>query len=293
MKKTILFVIAILLSINLSAQESITLSLEEAIDYAIENSYSAINASRDIEAAKKKKWETTTIGLPQISATIDYQNWIKQQVSLIPAKFFGGVEGEFTEVAFGTKQNMSATATLNQLIFDGSYLVGLQSAKTYLQISENAKEKTDLGIREAVINAYGNVLLSEESILILEKNVVTLEKNLKETNQIYLNGLTYYRTFKEWKPMVGYTIKIGSKNAKESDVKWQIIDKGVFTVVKITIKPYITSKIPKLLYPFYHYAIIRPKLKSYLKAVLKGLEYYLTHKKPVPRNEFGNHSWFT
>jgi len=190
MKKTILLVIGILLGINLNAQEKISLSLKEAIDYALENSYSAINASRDIEAAKKKKWETTTIGLPQISATVDYQNWIKQQVSLIPAEFFGGLEGEFAEVAFGTKHNMNATATLNQLIFDGYYLVGLQSAKTYLQISENAKEKTDLGIREAVINAYGNVLLSEESILILEKNVVTLEKNLKETNQIYLNGLT-------------------------------------------------------------------------------------------------------
>jgi outer membrane protein TolC len=190
MKKTILLVIGILLGINLNAQEKISLSLKEAIDYALENSYSAINASRDIDAAKKKKWETTTIGLPQISATVDYQNWIKQQVSLIPAEFFGGLEGEFAEVAFGTKHNMNATATLNQLIFDGSYLVGLQSAKTYLQISENAKEKTDLGIREAVINAYGNVLLSEESILILEKNVVTLEKNLKETNQIYLNGLT-------------------------------------------------------------------------------------------------------
>ncbi|MEX1382940.1 TolC family protein [Lutibacter sp.] len=190
MKKSILIIFALLLNINLNAQESITLSLEEAINYAIENSYSAINASRDIEAAKKKKWETTTIGLPQVSATIEYQNWIKQQVSLIPAEFFGGVEGEFAEVAFGTKQNMNATATLNQLIFDGSYLVGLQSAKVYLQISENAKEKTELGIREAVINAYGNVLLSEESILILEKNIATLEKNLKETKQIYLNGFT-------------------------------------------------------------------------------------------------------
>jgi len=79
--------------------------------------------------AEKKKWETTTIGLPQISATVDYQNWIKQQVSLIPAEFFGGNEGEFAEVEFGTKHSLNATATLRQLIFDGSYLVGLQSAK--------------------------------------------------------------------------------------------------------------------------------------------------------------------
>lgn len=188
MRKILLLFIGILLSVSIEAQESISLSLDQAIDYALENSYAAINATRDIDAAKKKKWETTTIGLPQISAKIDYQNWIKQQVSLIPAEFFGGIEGEFAEIAFGTKQSMNATATLKQLIFDGSYLVGLQSAKTYLKISKNAKEKTELGIREAVINAYGNVLLSEESMLILEKNIQSLEKTLNDTNQIYLNG---------------------------------------------------------------------------------------------------------
>jgi len=188
MKKILLLFSGILFSVSIEAQESISLSLDQAIDYALENSYAAINATRDIDAAKKKKWETTTIGLPQISAKIDYQNWIKQQVSLIPAEFFGGIEGEFAEIAFGTKQSMNATATLKQLIFDGSYLVGLQSAKTYLKISKNAKEKTELGIREAVINAYGNVLLSEESMLILEKNIQSLEKTLNDTNQIYLNG---------------------------------------------------------------------------------------------------------
>ena len=188
MRKILLLFSGILLSASIQAQENISLSLDQAIDYALVNSYAAINATRDIDAAKKKKWETTTIGLPQISAKIDYQNWIKQQVSLIPAEFFGGNEGEFAEIAFGTKQSMNATATLNQLISDGSYLVGLQSAKTYLKISENAKEKTELGIREAVINAYGNVLLSEESMLILEKNIHSLEKTLNDTNQIYLNG---------------------------------------------------------------------------------------------------------
>ncbi|MDO9137406.1 MAG: TolC family protein [Lutibacter sp.] len=188
MKKSIILFIGLLLSFHINGQEISSLSLQQAIDYALKNSYATINADRDVDIAKKKKWETTTIGLPEINAKIDYQNWIKQQVSLLPAEFFGGNPGEFEEISFGTKHNMNATATLNQLIFDGSYLVGLQSAKTYLKISENAKEKTELGIREAVINAYGNVLLSEESISIIEKNIKTLEKNLNETNQIFLNG---------------------------------------------------------------------------------------------------------
>ena len=73
------------------------------------------------------------------------------------------------KLLFGTKQTMNATATLNQIIFDGSYLVGLQSAKVFLEISKNAKEKTDLEVRKAVINAYGNVLLAEESVRYLEQ----------------------------------------------------------------------------------------------------------------------------
>ena len=190
MRKTLILITCLFASaIGVSQEQPTSFTLQEAIDYALENNRQAKNAARDIEAAKKQKWETTATGLPQLSANASYQNNLKQQVSLVPAEFFGGQEGDFAEVVFGTKQNVNATATLNQLIFDGSYLVGLQSAKVFLEISKNAKEKTDLEVRKNVINAYGNVLLSEESVLILEKNIEVLEKNLYETTKIYENGL--------------------------------------------------------------------------------------------------------
>ena len=136
MKNIHYIIIFLFTTISFSQEIPESLSLQEAIDFALENNRTAKNAQRDIEAAKQQKWETIASGLPQISASIDYNNWLKQQVSLIPAEFFGGNPGEFAEVAFGTKQTMNATATLNQKIFDGSYLVGLQSAKVYLQISQ-------------------------------------------------------------------------------------------------------------------------------------------------------------
>lgn len=170
-------------------KKSYSFTLDEAITHALENNYTAINASRDIDAAKKKKWETTTIGLPQVNANVNYQNNFVLQKSVVPAEFFGGNPGEFEEIEFGTKHNMTANATLSQLIFDGSYLVGLQSAKVYLEISQNAKEKTDLEIRSVVINAYGNVLLARESAKVLEENKTSLAKTLFETNETYKNGL--------------------------------------------------------------------------------------------------------
>ena len=190
MQNKLIIILSLLISIAGFSQENTKiLSLQEAIDYALENNRTSKNAARDIEAAEKQKWETTATGLPQISAEIGYQNWLKQQVSLIPAEVFGGNPGDFAEVEFGTKQSMNASAKIEQLLFDGSYLVGLQSAKVYLEISENAKEKTDLEVRKAVINAYGNVLLAEESVKILERNVSVLQKNLDETTKIYENGL--------------------------------------------------------------------------------------------------------
>jgi len=170
-------------------KKSFSFSLEQAISHALTNNYSVINAGRDIEASKEKKWETTAAGLPQINAGLDFTDNFVLQKSVVPGEFFGGAPGTYAEVAFGTKYNMVAHSTLSQLIFDGSYIVALQASKTYLKYYQNAKHKTDVEIKEAVINSYGNVLLAQESIAILEKNKVTLEKTLSDTKATFQNGL--------------------------------------------------------------------------------------------------------
>ncbi len=185
----ILIIFLLLSGLSLQAQDKKSFSLEEAIVFALDNNSTAINARRDIAIAIKQKWETTASGLPQINGVIDYQNQLKQPTSFIPSEFFGGDPGTFTPVVFGTAQNVSATATLTQLIFDGSYLVGLQAARAFLDFSENANEKTQLEIRKGVINAYGSVLITRENITILNSNIATVKKNLDETRIIFENGL--------------------------------------------------------------------------------------------------------
>jgi outer membrane protein len=213
-----IFAVLLLLPVLLKAQEqpqAYAFTLKEAIDHAIQYNYSAINANRDVEAAKKKKWETTTIGLPQINGNVSYQDNFRLQQSLIPAEFFGGQPGEFIPVAFGTKHNMNAVVTLSQLIFDGSYLVGLQSAKTYLKISENAKVKTNRELREIVTTTYGNVLLADESIFIFNRNKAALEKTLSDTREIYKNG------FAEEESVEQLQITLASVNSALENVKRQ------------------------------------------------------------------------
>ncbi|MBW2938571.1 TolC family protein [Aureisphaera sp. CAU 1614] len=189
-KKLTLIIFVFYSVIAFSQEKTYSFSLEEAVTFALDSNYTALNAKRDIAKAIKKKWETTATGLPQINGNVSYNNNLKQPVSLIPSEFFGGEPGTFSPVVFGTKQSANAVATLEQLIFDGSYLVGLQAAKAFLDYSENANEKTQLEVRKGVINAYGSVLLAEELVAIFRKNKENLEKNLFETQKIYENGLT-------------------------------------------------------------------------------------------------------
>ncbi len=164
-------------------------TLQEAITFALENNYKAINADRDIIDAQKQKWQTIADGLPQVTANASYQNQLIQPVSLLPGEIAGGDPGTFIPLILGLPQTANVSATLSQQIFDGSYIVGVQAAKTFISYSANNKEKTALEVRRAVVEAYGNVLLARASVKIFEKNIETLQKNLFETRKIFENGL--------------------------------------------------------------------------------------------------------
>lgn len=187
----ILFILIFTLPIQGQEQEpvqSYSLTLEEAIALGLQKNYTSRIASKEVEKTIKQRWEIIAQGLPQLSANVDYQNLLERPVTLLPAELAGGEPGTFVPVRFGTQHSLAGTATLNQLIFDGSYIVGVQSAKTLLAISKNAKTKTDLSVKEAIISAYGNVLLAEKSVMILEKNVGSLDKNYRDTQKIFENG---------------------------------------------------------------------------------------------------------
>jgi len=191
MKKFLILVLFGLYLAPVQAQtKSYTLSLEQAIVLAQDSSYASVNARREMTRALKKKWETTATGLPQINGSVSYNNNIKQSVTLIPGEITGGAPGSFTPVVFGTEQNATAQATLEQLIFDGSYLVGLQAAKTFSDFSKNAYDKTQIEVEKSVVNAYGSALMAQALVSVFDNNYKTLNKSYEELAIVYANGLT-------------------------------------------------------------------------------------------------------
>ena len=239
-----------------SQNETLVFSLEEAIDYAHSNNKLALDSQSDVRMAELQKWETTATGLPQISADISYNNWIEQQISLIPAEFFGGMPGDFVEVAFGTQQTVNGTVTLKQKLFDGSYLVALQASKVYLEISKNAKEKTLSELRKVVTNAYGSVLLAEENISILDANIAVLEKSIIELQKVYENGLTEAENIEQLQLTLSGLVSARNYNAilknlayemfnltlgLDIDTSVNLTDRMEDLVVKVLLSPTETS----------------------------------------------------
>jgi outer membrane protein len=172
------------------AQETQTLSLQQAQDYALEHNYEKLNADNDLLIAKKKVWETTGIGLPQVDFEAKFQNFIDLPTSLVPASAFNpnAPADEFAELKFGTDYNNSATISASQLLFDGSYLVGLKASKVYKEFSEKNVAKTIIQVKEDVAQAYYLVLVAEENKKILSEVAANTEKLLAETIKIYEEG---------------------------------------------------------------------------------------------------------
>lgn len=169
---------------------ALSLSLREARLAALENNRQIRVAELDVEAAEKQIWETTAGGLPQVSAALGYQYYFELPTSLIPAEFFGGQAGEFTEIQFGTEHNLTASATVNQLIFSGEYIVGLRAARIYRDLAAKNRNRTELEVTTMVTETYLLSLLAMENLDVVRQNLENMRQTLFETRKILEAGFT-------------------------------------------------------------------------------------------------------
>jgi outer membrane protein TolC len=181
-----ILLLAALSGLTAQAQQSYT--LEHAIAYAQEHSYLAQNSSLEVDKAQRIVNKTLAIGFPQISVGAYYGYYLKQPVQLIPSEFVGGPPGGFEEFVFGTKHNINTNVTATQLLFDGSYIVGVKGSEKYLEMSKNAEVKTAVEIRDAVIQLYGAVLVAQANEKVLQETLDNLNKLVKENSILAENG---------------------------------------------------------------------------------------------------------
>ncbi len=183
----------VLASASVVAQQNdtkVAFSLEECIDYALEHNQNAINAAYEKDIAETQVKETLSMGLPQatVEAGINYN--FEPQKSLLDISTFDPSIPEGTEEAITFQQNYDGNINLNvrQLIFDGSFFVGLQAARTFRELSTKDHIKTQIDVVEAVSKAYYNVLVTKEQLTLLEVNFARLDTLLTETRAMFESG---------------------------------------------------------------------------------------------------------
>lgn len=166
------------------------LSLQEALNYAYQNQVDVKNAQIDVEISRNKVKETVAIGLPQVNGTASLQRFLDIPTQLVPAQFFNPNAGpnDFAPVKFGTNYNLSYGVEASQLLFDGNYLLGLQAASVYKELTVKALERTKIETSVSVSKAYYSVLVYRKRLELLNANVDRLKKTLDDTRAYYKNG---------------------------------------------------------------------------------------------------------
>ena len=182
-----LFLIALISPALLLAQSQ-QYSLQQAIDYGIENNTQSKSAALDVANAQITVKNRLSAGLPQVDATVDYQNFFKLPTSLLPAEFFGGEVGDFIPVQFGTEQNLTAGISASQLLFNGAWIVALNASKENVDLVNAQQKLTEQDIRKNVESAYYSVLISKEFETLLQKNINNLDKVYFEVKEMLKAG---------------------------------------------------------------------------------------------------------
>ena len=181
--------IGLTLSTTMFAQ-TLSVTLDEAIQIAVDSSYATRDAEFNLEQKQREVQEVIAIGLPQVNAQAQFQNFLQIPTTLIPSEQLGQDPGEFIEAQFGVNYNLNGSIQATQLVFDGTYFIGLQAAKTVVEFSRVQKSKTIQDIKLATADAYYTTLLAQANLDILTDNVENIDKTLRETKALYENGLT-------------------------------------------------------------------------------------------------------
>ena len=194
---------ALLLSVNtVTAQESFTLA--QAVDYGIKNSTAMRNIELDQADADFQIKETLAIGYPQLGGQIGLQRFLQLPANIVDVTAFGPVidpdtgmpidpetipdDERYQKLTFGLKNSLSGQLDLSMLLFDRTYLIGLQAAKQLRVLVNSRVAATEVEITNNIRQAYVATLIIDETKQTLLNNIKNLDKTLAETSALYDAG---------------------------------------------------------------------------------------------------------
>jgi outer membrane protein len=167
---------------------SFSMTIPQAIAFAIDNHPDIKNANLEIAVASAKISELIAVGLPQVNLSVDVNNFVEIPTQFVPAEFFGGEPGTYAPVKFGQPWSSSAGVTASQLLFDGSYMIGVKATKVYKELSEKTAEQLKIEVAVNITKSYYMVLVATEKSKQLKGDLEQLDKIRRDTKKLYEKG---------------------------------------------------------------------------------------------------------
>lgn len=207
-----------LLLVVFSAKAQTEYSLKQAIEYALLNNENVLIAELNRQDADAQVFETRADGLPQVNANFNYNNSLVIPRSPIPRAFITGNPDDegVVQVAFGAQHTGSLGINATQMIWDGSFFIGLQAAKMLREKVEVDKAKAEIDVIEQVTKAYYLVLVNDTRIGLLTANISNLRSTLEETRTLYENG------FAEKIDVSRLQVQLNNLNAEKKGVEQSV-----------------------------------------------------------------------
>jgi outer membrane protein TolC len=231
MRKRIIILAFLAVTFGTSAQE---FSLFEAQSHALENTEDIKRAELDLESAEKQVVETRAIGLPQINSEMNFQNFLNIPVQVVDGEFIGQ-PGTLVSFRAGTDYSSGAGITMNQLIFDGSYIIGLQVSKFYTEFVSTNIKRSQQQVLFDVTRAYEMALISERNKSFID-TLVKITEDLKEKQtQLFEVGLIPQEEIDQ----TDYSLLTVKTNQTAADLAY----KNALTMLKMTMAYPIENEI--------------------------------------------------
>lgn len=163
-----LFLFACMLAIfgclDLQAQDDpiIELSLEDAQNFALEHNRTLQNAALDVRIAEAERWKAISTILPQVNASLDYQNFFGYKMDL----------GGFA-IAMPSYGSLGLTSSV---AVSASQIIGMQLSNISAKMSDINQQLTEQEITSQVKILYYTALVTERTIDLLTFNLENLRQ---------------------------------------------------------------------------------------------------------------------
>ena len=184
----ILIVFAMIMLLSAKGHAQTTMSLKDAVVYALKDNNDIKKQNLAILQSKQKVQEVVGQGLPQINGTAQLSDNLVLPKTVLPGEIFGQ-PGTHVAVAFGVQYSIPASVRADLILYNQAYLVGVQQAKASVKLNEASNEKVKLDVIYNIASAYYQAVIIREQSNLIKSNLEKVQQSLKVVQSQFDNQM--------------------------------------------------------------------------------------------------------